>query len=59
MWRVWWGILKKKDYLEVVGVGGRIILKRSLRKWDERTWTEFVWLRQGQVESCCERGNEL
>ena len=36
---------------------GRIILKRSLRKWDKRTWTEFVWLRQGQVESCCERGN--
>jgi hypothetical protein len=42
--KFWWGILKKKDYLEIVGVGGRIILKRSLRKWDERTWTEFVWL---------------
>ena len=56
--QVWWETLKKKDYLEVVGVGGRIILKRILRKWDERTWTEFVWLRQGQVESCCECGNE-
>jgi hypothetical protein len=57
--RVWWGILKINDYLEVVGVGWRIILKRSLREWDERTWAEFVWLRQGQVESWCERGNEL
>ena len=56
--KVWWGILKKKDYLEVAGVGGTIILKWSLRKWYERTWTEFVWLRQGQVESCCERGNK-
>jgi len=56
--KIWWGILKIKDCLEVVGAGGRIILKRILRKWDEGTWTEFVWLRQGQVESRCERGNE-
>jgi hypothetical protein len=35
--KFWWGSLKKKYYLEVISVGGKIILKRSLRKWGERT----------------------
>jgi hypothetical protein len=28
-------------------------------KQDGRVWTEFFWLRQGQVAGCSERNNEL
>jgi len=30
----WWGILRKRDYLEDSGVDGRIIIKWIFRKWD-------------------------
>jgi hypothetical protein len=30
----WWGNLRERDHLEVLGVDGRIILKLFLNKWD-------------------------
>jgi hypothetical protein len=33
--------------LEDPGVDGRIILKRIFKKWDERAWAGFIWLRIG------------
>jgi hypothetical protein len=30
----WWGNLRKRIYLEDLGVDGRIILKWVFRKWD-------------------------
>jgi hypothetical protein len=30
----WWGTLRKRDHLESSGVGGNIILRWILRKWD-------------------------
>jgi hypothetical protein len=41
------------------GLHGRIILKWMLGKQDGKVWTEFIWLRVGQVAVSCEHGNEL
>ena len=42
-----WGDLSEKDQLEVLGVGGRIILKQIFKKWCGKTWRRFIWLRIG------------
>jgi hypothetical protein len=42
----WLENLKLRDYLEDLGVGGRI-LKRTLGKQGGRMWTEFIKLRIG------------
>jgi hypothetical protein len=63
--RILWGKLKKRDILENVGVGDRIILKSILKEQKWRTWTEFIWLRIGRssklrgVANTCECGNEI
>jgi hypothetical protein len=36
-----------EDSLEYVEVGGRIILKWILKKWDGEAWTGLIWLRVG------------
>jgi hypothetical protein len=40
-----WGDLRERDHLK--DLDGRIILKWILKKWDEGTWTGFIWLRLG------------
>jgi len=45
----WWGDLRERDYLEDLGVDGRIILRWILRKWDVVAWTGSTWLRIGTV----------
>jgi hypothetical protein len=35
------GNLNKREHWEDLGIDWRIILKWTLRKWDERTWTGF------------------
>jgi len=44
--RLWWGNLRKRDHLLDLGVDGRIILKKILKKWDG-AWTGLTWLRVG------------
>jgi hypothetical protein len=43
----WWVDLREKDHLKNVGVGGRIILKWILKKWDGEALTGLIWLRIG------------
>jgi len=42
-----WGNLRDRDYLENLGLDGRIILKWIFRKWDVGVWTGSIWLRTG------------
>jgi hypothetical protein len=41
------GKLKERNHFEDLGVDGRMTLKRTLSKQDERVWASFVWLRRG------------
>jgi hypothetical protein len=43
----WWGNLRKRDHLEDLGVGDRIILKCVFRKCHWGEWTGLIWLRIG------------
>jgi hypothetical protein len=37
-----WGNLKERNQLKNLGVGGRIIFKCMLRKWDAKVWVGLV-----------------
>ena len=43
----WWGYLRDRDHLEVLGVCGSIILKWIFRKWGVGVWNGSSWLRIG------------
>jgi hypothetical protein len=43
-------IRRGRDYLGGLGVDGRIILKRFLKKQSFGMWTGFIWLRRGWVQ---------
>jgi hypothetical protein len=40
---LWWGNLKKRDYLEKLGVDGRMLLKWIFKMWDGEAWTGLTW----------------
>jgi len=44
-YRVLVGNLKEIDYLEDLGLDGRI--KWVIKKWSGEAWTELIWLRIG------------
>jgi hypothetical protein len=41
---LWNANLKRRDFLEVIAINGRLILKCILRKYLWNVWTAFVWL---------------
>jgi hypothetical protein len=45
--RILWEILQNRDKYEDLVVGGRIILKWILEKYDGVVWIEFIWLMIG------------
>jgi hypothetical protein len=45
---LWWGNLKEIDYVEDLGIGGRIILKRILRKSIGTACIGLMWLWTGK-----------
>ena len=54
----WWGNLRDGDHLKDPGVDGRIILKRIFEKWEGEHELDRSGSEEGQVEGCCECGNE-
>jgi hypothetical protein len=47
VYRIWWGILRDRDYFEDPGIHEKIILRWIFRKWEMRAWTGLSWLRIG------------
>jgi len=45
--RFWWGNLREREHFEDPGVGGRMILKWILTKWDDWAWTDLAQNRDG------------
>ena len=43
----WWGDLRERDHLKVLGADGRTILKLILKKRDSEAWTRLIWFRIG------------
>jgi hypothetical protein len=43
------GNLRGIDYVEYLGVEGRIILRWIFGKWNGEAWTGLIWLRIGTV----------
>ena len=44
VYRIWWGILRERDYFEDQGVDGKILLRWIFRKWEVRAWTGAIWI---------------
>jgi hypothetical protein len=40
-WKIWWANLKERDNVDDLGVGERIILKRSINKEDGRRGVDY------------------
>jgi hypothetical protein len=49
VYRVWWGNLRKRDYLEDLGISGKIILRWIFRKWDGGNGLDWSGAGWGQV----------
>jgi hypothetical protein len=58
-YRVLVGKMRERDYLEDVGLEGRITLKWIFKKWNEKARTGLIWFSQGQEASSCECGCQL
>jgi hypothetical protein len=60
MFTIFWSeIVNGRDYLEDLGVGGRLILEWILGEKCGKVKTGFIWLRIGPVAGCFEHSNEL
>jgi hypothetical protein len=42
--RFWWGNLRERDHLEEPGADGKIILRRTFRKWNgkDMDWIDLA-----------------
>jgi hypothetical protein len=40
--RFWWETWKERDHYEDLDIGGRIILKLTLERWDGVIWTGLI-----------------
>jgi len=45
--KFWSENLKGRVNSEVVGIDWRVIIEWIIENWDEKLWTEIIWLRLG------------
>jgi hypothetical protein len=58
-YRVLVGKMRARNYLEDLGLEGRIILIWIFKKWEEKARTGLICLSQGQEASSCKCGCQL
>ena len=44
--------------MEDIGIDGRIMLKHTLKKENERSWTGLIWLMMGRIGLSCGHSDE-
>jgi hypothetical protein len=54
----WWESQKEIDQQEYINVGGRIMLRWILQKYDGVVLTGLIWLSIETYDGLCEHGNE-
>jgi hypothetical protein len=51
--------VSERDYLEILGIDRRIILRWDFKNWGVGVWTGLIWVKRGAGGRFCECGNEM
>jgi len=58
VYRIWWANMRERDYLEDLGIDGRIMLKWVIKEWDEGHGPNRCGSGKRQLVGSCESLNQ-